>query len=126
MKTLFFLSVILSSSLFAATQADLQAEVETHACLTKLKLELQEYKQVPSYYLKTDSDKRPLESVFTELQNLQEEYFKTLRDWREGYSKEANDLTELGNGGSGMIYPRQHKTVKITHKLVSAFIQNMQ
>ncbi len=90
------LSTLMSLSLFAATEGEVQDALRVQNCLAKFKLEISEYKKIPSYYLKTDEDKRPLETVFQEIQKMEEDYFKTLNEWRASYNKEAKDLSELG------------------------------
>jgi len=114
MKSLFFIGLFISTSLFAASVEEFQNEVSKQACLTKLKLELVEYKNVPTYYLFVESDKRPLESIFTGIQKLQDDYFKALSDWRESYNKEAKDLSEL----SGLINSLNQEN-PLTEKLQS-------
>lgn len=86
----------MSLSLFAATEGEFQDALKVQNCLAKFKLEISEYKKIPSYYLQTNEDKRPLEVVFQEIQKMEEDYFKTLNEWRASYNKEAKDLGELG------------------------------
>lgn len=94
-KTILLLSLI-SFNLWATTEADINEALATQNCLAKLKLEVAEYKKIPGYYLKSDDDKRSLESIYKELQGLEEDYFKTLNDWRASYNREVKDLNELG------------------------------
>jgi len=114
MKTLLFLGLFISNSLFAASIGEFQNEINKQTCLTKLKLELREYKNIPTYYIFTDSDKRPLETIFTDIQKLQDDYFKALSDWRESYNKEAKDLSELSRLISSL-----DQTNSLTEKLQS-------
>ena len=94
-KVIYFL-IAFSLNAWAATELEVKEALVTQNCFAKLKFELAEYKNIPKYYLKTEGEKRPLDDIYKELQSLEADYFKTLKNWRASYNKEAKDLNELG------------------------------